>query len=365
MRTVIASGFFGAGFVRSAVNRHKDKLVQDIQGKGRYNMAKYIAKRLGYIVFVFLILSVIIFGLYSAVPGDRALLKVSAQRDKLTEEQFQMSYERARAELGLDDPVPIRYLKWMKNVLTLDFGTSSTYKQPVIDVIKTPMKTTISINIVATILALAITIPLGIKCAVKKYSKFDNVVQVATIVGYSVPTFIIALVFIFIFAVKLQWFPVSGMNTPNFQGTGMAFILDRMKYLALPLLVMTIGSLGGMTRYVRVAMIDSLRMDYIRTARAKGLKEKTVIYSHAWRNALLPVITLIIGWFLSIFSGSIILESMFALNGMGKVYLKALTDMDYDLAMAINLFYVVVSLVGNLIIDLSYGLVDPRIRINK
>ncbi len=155
------------------------------------------------------------------------------------------------------------------------------------------------------------------------------------------------------------------MNTPNFQGNAFEFFVDRMYYLALPLFVMTVSSLGGMTRYVRAAMIDALRMDYIRTARAKGLKERVVIYSHAWRNALLPVITLILGWFLSIFSGSIVIESVFALNGMGRVYLSALNNMDYNLAMGIQMFYIVVTLIGNLLIDLSYGIVDPRIRITK
>lgn len=328
-------------------------------------MLKYIGQRIIYIFFVFLILSGIIFFLYNSIPGDPALRKVSNQIDKLTEEQFQISYERAREELGLNDPIPVRYVKWLKNIVTLDFGVSQTYKQPVVDVIKTPMKNTIFINIMSIFLALVITIPLGIRCAVKKFSKFDNTVQVLTIVGYSTPQFILALIAIFIFAVKLKVLPVSGMNTPNFQGTAIEALLDRMKYLTLPLLVMTVSALGGMTRYVRAAMIDALRMDYVRTARAKGLKEKAVIYSHAWRNALLPVITLIIGWFLSIFSGSIIVESMFGLNAMGKIYYKALSDLDYELVIAIQMFYVVISLVGNLIIDLSYGLVDPRIRINK
>lgn len=329
------------------------------------SMLKYIGQRIIYIFFVFLILSGIIFFLYNSIPGDPALRKVSNQIDKLTEEQFQISYERAREELGLNDPIPVRYVKWLKNIVTLDFGVSQTYKQPVVDVIKTPMKNTIFINIMSIFLALVITIPLGIRCAVKKFSKFDNTVQVLTIVGYSTPQFILALIAIFIFAVKLKVLPVSGMNTPNFQGTAIEALLDRMKYLTLPLLVMTVSALGGMTRYVRAAMIDALRMDYVRTARAKGLKEKAVIYSHAWRNALLPVITLIIGWFLSIFSGSIIVESMFGLNAMGKIYYKALSDLDYELVIAVQMFYVVISLVGNLIIDLSYGLVDPRIRINK
>ncbi len=328
-------------------------------------MLKYIAKRILYIVFVFFMMSIIIFALYSAVPGDPAMMKVAPLKDTMTDEQFEIIYQNTRKTLGLDDPLPVRYVKWMKTVVTLDFGVSSIYNRPVLDALMTPMQSTIFINIFSVILALVITIPLGIYCAVKKFSKFDTAVQVFTIVGYSVPVFIIALVAIFFFAVKLGWFPVSGMNTPNFQGNAFEFFVDRMYYLALPLFVMTLSSLGGMTRYVRAAMIDALRMDYIRTARAKGLKERVVIYSHAWRNALLPVITLILGWFLSIFSGSIVIESVFALNGMGRVYLSALNNMDYNLAMGIQMFYIVVTLIGNLLIDLSYGIVDPRIRITK
>ena len=145
----------------------------------------------------------------------------------------------------------------------------------------------------------------------------------------------------------------------------MAFVLDRLHYLALPVIVMTVAALGSMTRYVRAAMIDALRMDYIRTARAKGLKEKVVIYSHAWRNALLPVITLIISWFMSIFMGSIVIEQIFQLNGIGKMYYVGLMNQDYDMALAVNMLYFIITLLSNLITDLSYGLVDPRVRIDK
>lgn len=328
-------------------------------------MFKYITKRLLYMVFVFFIMSIVIFFLYSAIPGDPAMVQVAPLRDKLTVEQFQKVYQNTRQQMGLDDPLVIRYTKWIKSVVTLEFGNSIIYKRPVTEVIKVPMQNTIFLNLIVTFLALGITIPLGIFCAVKKFTKFDTTVQVLTIVGYSLPVFIFALIFIYLFAVKLQWLPVSGMNTPNFSGTPIEVFLDRVKYMILPTMVLTIASLGGMTRYVRAAMIESLRMDYIRTARAKGLKERVVIYSHAWRNALLPIITLIITWFIGIFSGSIITESIFALNGMGMVYLKALNGLDYNLAMGIQMFYIVLSLVGNLLIDLSYGIVDPRIRIAK
>lgn len=328
-------------------------------------MLKYVGKRLVYMVGVFFVVSIIMFALFNNVPGDRALNQVQGLKGKVSDEMFQERYQDAREKLGLDDPIPVRYVKWMGNLLSGDLGYSTFYKTDVSKVLGGPLVNTIIINIFATILALAITIPLGIRCAVRKFSKFDNLVQALTIVGYSVPTFITALVFIYLFAVKLGWFPISGMNSPNFQGSGMAAVLDRMYYLALPVLVMTVAALGSMTRYVRAAMIDALRMDHIRTARAKGLKEKVVIYSHAWRNALLSVITLIIGWFMSIFMGSIIIEQMFMLNGIGKMYYVGLMNQDYDLALAIQMLYCVITLISNLVTDLSYGIVDPRVRINK
>ena len=253
----------------------------------------------------------------------------------------------------------------MYGLLEGNLSYSIYFKKNVIECISEPIQTTIFINIFATILALGITIPLGIFCAVHKGSKFDNGVQVFTIIGYSIPVYIIALVFIFLFAVVWRIFPVSGMKTPGSNYTGLRAVVDQLYYFALPLIVMTFGSLGGMTRYVRASMIDALSMDHIRTARAKGVREKVVIYSHAWRNALLPVITLIISWFLGIFSGSVIIENTFSINGMGALYIKALNNHDYELALAMQMFYTVVSLIGALITDLSYGLVDPRVRIDK
>ena len=227
------------------------------------------------------------------------------------------------------------------------------------------MWNTVKINIWATILALGITIPLGIVCAVKRGSALDQGVQIFTVVGYSLPQFLIAILFIWIFCSKLGILPPSGMKTPGSNFTGMKKFWDEMYYFTLPLIVMTFTSLGGMTRYVRASMIEALSLDCIKTARAKGLKEKVVIYSHAWRNALIPIVSLVIGWFLGIFGGSLVIESMFALNGMGKLMIDALRNADYDLVLFMQLFYVGMSLLGNLIVDLVYGLVDPRVRVNK
>ncbi len=328
-------------------------------------MLKYTLKRLLYMVFVFSIMSVILFSLYNMIPGDPARAEVEALKQQLKPDEYQKAYEQARERLGLNDPTHIRFFKWVKGLLKGDLGMSLVHKLPVNDIIKKPLQNTIFINIFSVIIGLAITIPLGIYCAVKKNSNFDKTVQVLTIVGYSIPVFIFALLFIYAFAVKLKWFPVSGMNTPNFKGTQWEIFKDTMHHLALPLMVMTIGSLAGLTRYVRAAMADALSMDYIKTARAKGLREKVVIFSHAWRNALLPVVTLLIGWFMSIFYGSLIIERMFNLNGLGKLLIDSLNNQDYNVVMGIQLFYIIIALTGNLVSDLSYGLVDPRVRVNK
>jgi peptide/nickel transport system permease protein len=214
-------------------------------------------------------------------------------------------------------------------------------------------------------LALSITLPLGVFCATKKGSKRDFAVQVGTVVGYSIPTFIIAILFIWLFAVKLDIFPVSGMSSVGANYTGFRAVLDKLYHFCLPLLVMTFCSLGGMTRYVRAAMLDALRLDCVRTARAKGLSERVVVRSHAWRNALIPIVSLLIGWFVGIFSGSIMIENVFGINGIGKVYFEALKGGDNEIALAMQMFYVLLALLGNLVADIAYGLIDPRIRVNK
>lgn len=338
-------------------------------------MAKYILKRLAYVLVVALLLSFILYMVYNWIDVDQAQLILDSQKTQLMKDgRYDEVYQAMRHKMALDEPLFMRYLYWMglapwdgqfNGLLQGNLGYSYNYKANVVDLIGEPLKNTVFINIFATILALGITIPLGIFCAVKKGSKRDTAVQVGSIVGYSIPTFIIAIVFIWLFAVILKLFPVSGMGTPNSNYTGFRAFLDKLYYMALPLIVMTFCSLGGMTRYVRSSMIEALSMDCVRTARAKGLKEKVVIYSHAWRNALIPVVTLVIGWFLGIFSGSLVVEQMFGLNGLGKFYITAINTKDFEVALALQMFYVVLGLVGNLIIDLAYGLVDPRVRVNK
>jgi len=317
-----------------------------------------------YIIVVFLIASVLIFALYKSVPGDPARLMLEGSKQNMKPEEYEARYQEAVLKLGLDKPLPIQYFTWLGNTLRGDFGYSITYKMPVKQMIGVPMKNTIMLNVWSLIPVFAITIPLGIATAVRRGSRFDSIVQVVTIIGYSLPFFVIALLFIFLFAVKIPIFPISGVQTPGFTGSSIQLFMNKLYHMALPLIVMVFTSLGGLTRYVRATMIEALRMDYIRTARSKGLTEKVVIYSHAFRNALIPFITIMTGWFISIFSGSVVIERTFLWNGMGKVIIDALNQQDFAVSLAMVMFYLILALVGNLLMDLSYGLADPRVKLD-
>ena len=336
-------------------------------------MTKYVLKRVAYMLIVLLALSFLVYAVYNLLPVDKAadmaMQEIAANKNLVYAERY-LYWQR---RYGLDGSLLKRYLRWMglaafydgsyNGLLQGNLGSSVVYGKPVLEVIKQPLINTVFLNSFGAVAALGITIPLGIFCAAKKGSKRDVAVQIGTIVGYSMPVFIIAILFIWLFAVKWGIFPVSGMSSVGKEFTGWRAFFDRLYHFALPLIVMTFCSLGGMTRYVRAAMIDALSLDCIRTARAKGLRERAVVRSHAWRNALIPVVSLVIGWLLGIFSGSIMIENIFGLKGIGKVYFDALTANDNEIVLAMQMFYIFLALVGNLLVDLAYGVVDPRIRL--
>ena len=213
--------------------------------------------------------------------------------------------------------------------------------------------------------ALAHAKALGIATAVRRNTVFDKAVQVVTIVGYSLPSFIIALLAIFAFAVKIPIFPISGVRTAGFEGNSFQMALDTLWHMALPVIVMSISGIGSITRYVRAAMIDVLRMDYIKTARSKGLREKVVIYVHAFRNALIPVVTIATAWVVSLFGGSIVIENVFLWPGLGQTLINGLMQRDFSVVLTMQMFYVVLSLAGNVIMDIAYTIVDPRVRLEN
>jgi peptide/nickel transport system permease protein len=319
-------------------------------------------RRVLYIIVVFFIMSVIIFFLFKLTPADPVRMYTADLQMSMRPAEFEKLKEEVRQFLGLDQPLVIQYFRWMGTVLRGEFGQSIVYRQPVMSVIKAPMSNTIKLNIITMVLVFAITIPLGITTAVRKGTVYDNTVQVITILGYSLPVFVTALAAMLLFSLILGWTPLTGSYTPGFQGTDFAFFIDKVRHMILPVGVMVFTSLGSLTRYVRVTMIDALRTDYVRTARAKGLREKVVIYSHAFRNSLIPFVTILVGWFLGIFGGSLMVERIFLWNGMGNLFISAIQAFDYAVVLALEMFYVLLALVGNLIIDMAYTVVDPRIR---
>ncbi len=318
---------------------------------------RYLLKRLIYIIFVFFIISILMFTIYKALPGDPVKMMMG--------DNVKPQYDIIREQLGLDDPIPVQYIKWITNMLRGDFGYSTEYRRPVKDVIGVPMRNTVLLNLFSMIIVFAVAVPLGITTAVRKNSIFDKFIQVITIVGYSVPSFVIALLAIYLFAIRIPLFPISGVKTAGFEGTGMAAFLDSAKHMILPVLVMSVGGIGSITRYVRASMIDALRMDYIKTARSKGLREKVVIYVHAFRNALVPVVTVTTWWLIGLFGGSVVIESIFLWDGLGKMMITGLSQRDFAVVLAMQMFYVILSLVGNVLMDIAYTLVDPRVRLEN
>lgn len=305
------------------------------------------------------------FAIYKCMPGDPVNIMLGDSKTSMKPDAYQKLYDLTYQRLGLDKPLPIQYFSWMGNMLTGNFGYSTQYKKEVIQIISSPMTNTILLNLFTMFVVFLISIPLGIVTAVRKNGVFDKVVQVVTIVGYSIPSFIIALLAIFTFAVKIPIFPISGLKTAGLDAGGIQAALDMGWHMVLPVLVMSVSGIGGITRYVRASMIDVLRMDYIKTARAKGLREKTVIYIHAFRNALIPVVTITTWWIIGLFGGSIVIESVFLIPGLGKMLIDSLMQRDFAVVLTMQMFYVILSLAGNVLMDIAYTLVDPRVRLEN
>lgn len=329
-------------------------------GKGRYLLKRFI-----YIIFVFFIISILMFFIYKSMPGDPVDAMLGSLRTSMRPDAYQELYDRTAERLGVNQPLPVQYFAWISNMLTGNFGYSTQYQRQVIDVIGQPMLNTIMLNLFTMVVVFVVSIFLGIATAVRKNGVFDKTVQVVTIIGYSIPSFIIALLAIFLFAVKIPIFPISGFRSPGSEATGMAAALDIAWHMALPVLVMSVSGIGGITRYVRASMIDALRMDYIKTARAKGLREKTVIYVHAFRNALIPIVTITTWWIIGLFGGSVVIESVFLWNGLGKMLIDGLMNRDFSIVLTMQMFYVLLSLAGNVLMDIAYTIVDPRVRLEN
>ncbi|QOY37411.1 ABC transporter permease [Anaerobacillus isosaccharinicus] len=313
-------------------------------------MTTYLIRRLVMMIPILFGISIISFAIMYAAPGKPAVMNLDP--DISVEDR-----EKQMEKLGLNDPAHVQYLRWMGNVVKGDFGTSFTKKQPVKDMILDRLPNTLILMVFSTILAVIIAIPFGVISATKQYSKLDYGVTISSFLGLATPNFWLGLMLIMFFSVQLGWTPVGGVAT-----LGADFsLLDRLHHLILPAIVLATADMAGLTRYTRSSMLEVINQDYIRTARAKGFRESTVIYKHGLRNGLIPIIT-IFGLMLPTFiGGSVIVESLFSWPGIGKLFIDATFERDYPVIMAITMFGAVLTVLGNLIADILYAVMDPRI----
>jgi len=319
----------------------------------------YVVRRLILIIPTFFLISVIIFVLIHLAPGDpvRAMFAGRPVSPEIV--------DRARKDLGIDQPIHVQYVIWVGRLLKGDFGYSYIYYSPVVDLVGERIPRTLELMLAANGLSLIIAILLGVISAVKEYSITDALCSLGAIIGYSTPNFWIAMIAILFFSVQLGLLPISGVQTDL---PGMTFpspfhaLYDHLKYLVLPTSILVFGWTAYLFRMVRSSMLEVLREDYITTARAKGLKERIVIYKHALRNALLPVLTytgLSIGFLLS---GAAVIEFVFAWPGLGRFWVISASNRDYPTLMGISMITAIMVLIANLCTDIAYAIVDPRIR---
>ncbi len=335
-------------------------------------MFKYIVKRLLLSVLILFGVSIIIYTLVRCMPTDYIDIKYgqAAQTNEAVAQriaEFKEIYGIADNSFG---GIFKGYFNWLGNLLQGNLGTSFKYEKPVGTVIADNMWISFGIALVATVLQFLIAIPLGITSATHQYSARDYTVTVFTMIGLSLPTYFFAAICIKVFAVDLGWLPANGLvyggkiYADTFAG-GLEKFGDMLLHLLMPILVSVILSLGGLMRYTRTNMLEVLNSDYIRTARAKGLGERKVIYRHAFRNTLIPLATLLAGILPSLFGGMLITEQVFGIPGIGNLAYTALREGDIPFIMGYNMFLAVLTVIGTLLSDIMYSLVDPRVKLAK
>jgi len=322
-------------------------------------MLSYITKRLLLLLPLLLGITLISFVVIHLAPGEPTDLQTQLNPQASSELQ-----QRLRVQYGLDQPLYVQYGKWLGRLLQLDFGESfATDRRPVLDKIVERLPVTILLNLLSIGVILSISVPLGVLSAIRRNSLFDRTTTVVVFAGFAMPSFWLALLLMDWFGVRLGWLPVSGLKSLGYEYLAAgAQLVDRISHLILPVFISAIGGVAGFSRYMRSNMLEVIRQDYILTARAKGLSEHTVIYKHALRNALLPVITILGLSIPGLIGGSVIFETIFAIPGMGKLFYDGVMMRDYPLIMGILVMGAVLTLLGNLLADICYALADPRIR---
>jgi peptide/nickel transport system permease protein len=324
-------------------------------------MLSYITKRLFLMIPLIFGITLITFTVIHLAPGNpvevqtEMSLKVSAQ-----------AKENLKKLYGLDKPLHIQYIDWLERFIKLDFGKSFVDGRKVIDKIIERIPITLTINILSLILIFLVAIPIGILSATRQYSLFDKLSTVFVFVGFSTPTFWLALLLMILFGVNMGILPISGIQSIDISGMGpFDRLIDWIKHLIMPVGVSAFGGIAGLSRYSRSSMLEVIRQDYIKTAKAKGLPESVVVFRHAFRNALMPIVTILGLSVPGLIGGGVIFETIFAIPGMGQLFYSSTMSRDYPTIMGILVIGAILTLFGNLIADISYAMVDPRVRVRK
>ncbi len=324
-------------------------------------MGAWLLKRFLGLIFTFFGITIISFTIIHLAPGE-PISPMADFNPKFTPEMR----ARLRAQYGLDKPLYVQYLNWLKGLVTLDLGRSfAPDRRPVWDKIKERLPVTLLINVLSMFIIFCVAVPLGVASAVREGSLFDRVTTVFVFVGYAMPGFWLALLLMMLFGIKWHLLPISGLHSlMGYEKMSLIEkVLDWSKHLVLPIFVSAFGGLAGLSRFMRSSMIEALRQDYIVTARAKGLPERVVVYRHALRNALLPVITILGLSVPGLVGGSVIFESIFSIPGIGQLMWQAVMARDYPVIMGNLVIVSILTLLGNLLADICYALADPRIRL--
>ncbi|WP_245411040.1 ABC transporter permease [Microvirga flavescens] len=316
-------------------------------------MTLYLLRRLFGMALVLLAMSFVVYGLIGLMPGDPIDLMVMSNPGMTAADA-----DRLRALHGLDQPLIIRYWRWLTAALSGDFGFSRVYARPTLEIIGPALWQTTKLVSLTLVIGSLLSVLLGVAAAIRPRGKFDTIVSFFSFAGISLPTFWLALILILVFAVRLGWLPASGMGPSD-----PSSLWDSLRYLVLPVSTLVIANVGGLTRFARSSMIETLRMDFIRTARAKGARSARVVWRHALPNALTSVVTIIGLNFGTLLSGALVTETMFAQRGLGKTIYDAVLGNDFNLALVALLFATFATLLGNLLADLAYAWLDPRVSV--
>ena len=324
-------------------------------------MLWYALRRLVLAVPLLVGITFISFAVIHLAPGEPVDLQAGNMNAKSSAQARQL----LREMYGLDQPIAVQYWNWLGRLARLDFGRSfAPDGRPVLHKIGERLPVTLMLNIVELLIIVALAIPIGMASATRQYSLFDKVTTVFVFVGFATPDFWLALLLMILFGVELGWLPISGLRSLNWEYmSGWRQHWDFLSHLVLPILVATFGGLAGFSRYMRQSMLEVIRQDYIQSARAKGLSERVVIGKHALRNAMLPLVTILGLSLPGLIGGSVIVESIFAIPGMGQLMVQAVFERDYPVIMGNLVIVAVITLVANLLADIAYGVVDPRIRL--